>query len=187
MTVRICRKCGEQKELTEFYRKSMGKHGRCSVCKECHKADAINRSEERSKYNHQHREKIRDSRLEYEALYRENNREKLREYGLKYYYENRDKILQKNQSKMTQRFKILQRDGFTCQYCGAAPWKDKNITLEVDHIFPRSLGGGDEEDNLITACRDCNQGKKARNYGIVKTGEQLTRSYPEMANNIIIN
>lgn len=56
------------------------------------------------------------------------------------------------------RFLVLQRDGFTCRYCGhAAP----DVQLEVDHIIPRSKGGGDEPSNLVTACRDCNQGKAA--------------------------
>jgi 5-methylcytosine-specific restriction endonuclease McrA len=56
------------------------------------------------------------------------------------------------------RFKILYRDHFTCQYCGRNPTED-NVKLEVDHVKPISNGGLDSMDNLITACRDCNQGK----------------------------
>lgn len=33
--------------------------------------------------------------------------------------------------------------------------------LEVDHVLPRSEGGGDELENLLTACWDCNRGKGA--------------------------
>jgi len=56
------------------------------------------------------------------------------------------------------RFSVLRRDGFTCQYCGkSAP----NVLLEVDHIKPRSAGGGNEDTNLVTSCRDCNRGKGA--------------------------
>ena len=55
-----------------------------------------------------------------------------------------------------QRFRILNRDGFTCQYCGQfAP----NVILHVDHKHPAGLGGGDEDENLITACSACNIGK----------------------------
>lgn len=54
------------------------------------------------------------------------------------------------------RFRVLQRCGFKCQYCGrhatVAP-------IEIDHVIPRSLGGSDDDANLVAACSDCNQGK----------------------------
>ncbi len=54
------------------------------------------------------------------------------------------------------RFEIFKKHNFTCQYCGRHV---PEITLELDHIIPRSLGGTDEYKNLTTTCRDCNQGK----------------------------
>lgn len=57
------------------------------------------------------------------------------------------------------RFKVFERDGFTCQYCGARP---PDVRLHVDHIFPRSKGGRWELDNLRTACEACNIGKSDR-------------------------
>ncbi len=56
------------------------------------------------------------------------------------------------------RFTVLRRDGFGCQYCGR---KAREVVLEVDHIVPQSQGGRDNYGNLITACRDCNRGKQA--------------------------
>lgn len=51
------------------------------------------------------------------------------------------------------RFKVLERDGFRCQYC----WKNgKDVSLEVDHIIPKAKWGTDDFDNLITCCRECN-------------------------------
>jgi len=58
--------------------------------------------------------------------------------------------------KRALRFRILQRDKFTCQYCGR---KAPDVTLQVDHILPVSLGGKDSWLNLLTACYDCNMGK----------------------------
>jgi hypothetical protein len=56
------------------------------------------------------------------------------------------------------RFEILNRDRFTCRYCGqSAP----NVDLEVDHIHPVALGGSNDRENLQTACRTCNSGKRA--------------------------
>jgi hypothetical protein len=57
------------------------------------------------------------------------------------------------------RFEVFARDAFTCQYCGQRP---PEVILEVDHIHPHSKGGSDEIINLITACYDCNRGKRAK-------------------------
>lgn len=46
---------------------------------------------------------------------------------------------------------ILRRDGQQCQYCGT-----KKLQLTIDHIMPRSRGGGSTWENLITACVKCN-------------------------------
>lgn len=56
------------------------------------------------------------------------------------------------------RFDIFKRDTFTCQYCGNKP---PSVVLEVDHIKPVASGGCNDIDNLITACFDCNRGKRA--------------------------
>jgi excisionase family DNA binding protein len=54
------------------------------------------------------------------------------------------------------RFQVLQRDNFTCQYCGATP---PGAVLHVDHKVPVVMGGTNDTGNLITACSDCNLGK----------------------------
>ncbi len=54
------------------------------------------------------------------------------------------------------RFRILNRDGFKCRYCGqSAP----DIVLQVDHVEPFCRGGSDDDDNLVAACEACNIGK----------------------------
>jgi len=68
------------------------------------------------------------------------------------------------------RFKVFQRDGFICQYCGEKPPK---AILEVDHIIPKSKNGKDNFDNLITACFECNSGKSNKDLkDIPKTIEK---------------
>lgn len=61
--------------------------------------------------------------------------------------------------KLKTRFEILKRDGFRCRYCGADQTKS---LLQVDHVHPKAKGGGNHESNLVTACFECNQGKKDR-------------------------
>lgn len=55
------------------------------------------------------------------------------------------------------RFELFKRDSFKCQYCGASA---PDVLLQVDHIKPISKGGTDDLTNLITACADCNVGKR---------------------------
>jgi 5-methylcytosine-specific restriction protein A len=45
------------------------------------------------------------------------------------------------------RVRILKRDGYRCVLCGSR-WM-----VSVDHIVPRSQGGGDEDSNLRVLCR----------------------------------
>ena len=56
------------------------------------------------------------------------------------------------------RYEVLKRDG-RCLLCGATPQDER---LEVDHIKPRSMGGGNGADNLQTLCGRCNRGKSNR-------------------------
>lgn len=45
------------------------------------------------------------------------------------------------------------RDGFECAYCGS------KSNLTVDHVVPRSRGGGSVFENVVTACFSCNNSK----------------------------
>lgn len=57
------------------------------------------------------------------------------------------------------RFEVFKRDSFTCQYCGN---KAPDVVLHIDHIKPVSKGGTNALLNLVTSCRECNQGKSNR-------------------------
>lgn len=48
---------------------------------------------------------------------------------------------------------IYKRDNFTCCYC------DSTKDLTLDHVIPKSRGGGSSWSNLVTACRRCNTKK----------------------------
>ena len=47
------------------------------------------------------------------------------------------------------RQRILRRDGWRCQSCGAMS------SLEIHHLEFRSHSGADSEENLITLCTAC--------------------------------
>jgi 5-methylcytosine-specific restriction endonuclease McrA len=50
---------------------------------------------------------------------------------------------------------VLSRDHHRCQYC------DKRADT-IDHVLPRSRGGGHTWENLVAACRRCNHRKDDR-------------------------
>lgn len=66
-------------------------------------------------------------------------------------------------SKETRAF-ILERNGFTCQMCGAVagephPYDPSRKTrLHIGHILDKSKGGTDEISNLKAICSVCNEG-----------------------------
>ena len=54
---------------------------------------------------------------------------------------------------------LMLRDDHQCQYCGKSP----NVRdLNLDHVLPRSRGGGDTWENLVVSCRACNLKKGRR-------------------------
>lgn len=58
---------------------------------------------------------------------------------------------------MLTRKNILRRDGNRCTYCGRA-----DLPLTLDHVIPKSQGGQDTWENLVTACTKCNNKKANR-------------------------
>ena len=84
---------------------------------------------------------------------------------------------------------VLHRDNYTCQCCGK-----KHARLEIHHIIFRSMGGTDDERNLITLCEKCHKAvhdgililtikpkklnlKYATHMSIIRSG--LLKVYPE--------
>ncbi len=50
---------------------------------------------------------------------------------------------------------VFVRDDHRCQYCGG-------FADSIDHVVPRSKGGGHEWENVAAACRPCNLRKRDR-------------------------
>lgn len=66
-------------------------------------------------------------------------------------------------SKETRAF-VLDRNGFTCQMCGAVAGEPhpedptRRTRLHLGHIIDKSLGGTDDSSNLRAVCSVCNEG-----------------------------
>jgi 5-methylcytosine-specific restriction endonuclease McrA len=57
------------------------------------------------------------------------------------------------------RLNIFLRDKNTCQYCGQ---NFSRLQLTLDHVVPLVQGGGTSWENIVTACKPCNQTKGGR-------------------------
>ncbi|QVL54386.1 MAG: HNH endonuclease [Cyanobium sp. M30B3] len=57
------------------------------------------------------------------------------------------------------RWRVLQRDRFSCRGCGASPALTMGVELHVDHVVPWSKGGETVFENLQTLCSECNLSK----------------------------
>lgn len=70
---------------------------------------------------------------------------------------------ERNISKET-RALVLDRNGFTCQMCGAAAGEPhpydltRKTRLHIGHIIDKSHGGTDDVSNLRAVCSVCNEG-----------------------------
>jgi len=69
-------------------------------------------------------------------------------------------------SKETRAF-VLDRNGFTCQMCGAVagephPYDQagRKTRLHIGHVIDKSMGGTDDASNLRAICSVCNEGAK---------------------------
>lgn len=138
---KICKSCGVEKPLFDFYKEKNcldGYRPNCKICKNKQTKKHYQENKEAYKTIHKiWREK--NDRTEYYAKYREKNKEKIKQY-----FVNSRHISAKNTA--VRRSRILQRtpkwlsktDLFEIEciykYCGAL--RNVGLKYEVDHIIP---------------------------------------------------
>jgi hypothetical protein len=59
-------------------------------------------------------------------------------------------------NEQEQREAVRRAYGYRCAYCGVQE-EEAGSELEIDHFQPRSVGGGDDLDNLVYCCPTCNR------------------------------
>jgi 5-methylcytosine-specific restriction endonuclease McrA len=186
MTSKVCSKCGETKDESEF---TNGKH-QCKECKRKYDVEYREKNKEKlkaqqKKYDEEHKEhrkgyiknycKLnREKITDYYRTYRKINPEKEKEAQRKYAKTENGKLKEarvkhnrrsnSNKSPCTlttiQWEKILESQGNKCAICGNRFCKSRPPTK--DHIVPLSKGGGFTFENVQALCRSCNSSKNAR-------------------------
>jgi len=68
---------------------------------------------------------------------------------------------------------ILRRDLYKCQYCYRS-----DVPLTIDHVIPKSKGGDDSWENLVSACVNCNNKKGDRSPDEAKMALRKKPSKP---------
>ncbi len=113
-------------------------------------------------------------------------------------------------SKETRAY-VLDRNGFTCQMCGAVagephPYDPTRKTrLHIGHIIDKSMGGTDDPGNLRAICSVCNEGasnltldrpsydklliqiRRATGADQLKALEWLMKKFPEQSQKLLKN
>lgn len=106
---------------------------------------------------------------------------------------------------------VLDRNGFTCQMCGAVagephPYDSSRKTrLHIGHIVDKTMGGTDDPSNLRALCSVCNEGaanltldrpsheklliqiRRATGADQLKIMEWLIKKFPQQAKEHIVN
>ena len=113
-------------------------------------------------------------------------------------------------SKETRAY-VLDRNGFTCQMCGAVAGEPhpydigRKTRLHLGHIIDKSEGGTDDASNLRAICSVCNEGasnltlprpsdlkllaqiRRATGSSQIKVLEWLIKKFPKQAEEILKN
>lgn len=187
--MKVCSKCGEEKELEEFHKNKSSKDGLQSRCKVCVR---------------EYLKQWRENNPEYMKQWREENKDRVRENVKRWQRENRDRYLRKlkkwrednpgynkrwreenpdydrkwrkaNPEKM-RTYRAIRRarklgnlDEWDRELSAARRLAIKDDpcyycgqrteTMHDEHYLPLSKGGTDEWFNLVRACSTCNQSK----------------------------
>ena len=66
-----------------------------------------------------------------------------------------------NQRRREFKRQLLEQQNWRCAYCGCPLGME---TATIDHVIALSRGGANDRDNLVAACRKCNEDKGRTSY-----------------------
>jgi 5-methylcytosine-specific restriction endonuclease McrA len=181
--VKVCKTCGVEKPLSEFYAAKnpasshTGKAWARGECKECLLAKqsaqyTANPEPKREAARRQRESLPAEKRREYNRRYYERHREEIRqrakEYGWTARWQaanperrraneaKRKAVMRQTATGTVDYAAILRTYGYVCHICGGTIAPSE---IEFDHVIPLSLGGTHTQDNIRPAHQQCNRRK----------------------------
>lgn len=115
--VKVCSKCGKEKDISEFNKNKAAKDGLFAWCREC--ANAQSRKWYKENWVHS---------LETTKLYQQNNPDKVTQYRLQH----REQILQRNRDRYEQGKALIESLKTQCIKCG----DNRKYVIDFHHINP---------------------------------------------------
>lgn len=174
-----CGKCGQEKELSEFYNDQKGSFGKKAHCRECMCANS-------RKYYRENGEKQRSV----SKAWKDRNKQNVLDYAKSWYYENIEAAKSRHKAwiennkdhvRMYDKLKdskdkadamgcegeftedewknLCERYGNRCLKCGR---EGDYLSLTVDHVVPTSRGGRNDITNIQPLCGPCNSSKRTK-------------------------
>lgn len=186
---KVCKKCGRELPIEEFYRLKTMKDGHMNVCKECF-----------MQQNKQYYQDNKEAKLEWQKQYYQEHKEERAEYMKQYRKDNREEILERK--KQYRQEHKEERAEYQKQYrstpmgralylVDAYKWKDKKynrgectLTAQwiIDNIFTSKCHWCEKTDwhklgcdridntkphtpdNVIPCCDECNSKRGTKTY-----------------------
>lgn len=184
--MKICSKCGKEKDIDKFSKDSQKKDGLRSSCKSCKSLYDKIYVEKNKEYKYEKNKEYRGSRkaekAKYDKEYREANKEHVLRRKREYYHFNggsdANKVWRKKNKELVRSYahnakakrrSLLAESSLTNKQL--TEWKIKQEKVcsyclveckhsyHIDHIMPLTRGGKHEITNLTISCPQCNHSK----------------------------
>lgn len=161
--MKTCRKCKDEKSLSEFSVQKSTKDGLKNYCKSCVRVCSSEWRKQNAEKAFLARKKWRESNRESAALhtktYKKRNREKFSSI-----YRNRRAVKNSAEGRHTAAdvIAIFSKQIGLCANCKTRLFRSGRKKYHVDHIMPLALGGSNWPSNLQCLCPDCNLKKNAK-------------------------
>lgn len=159
MNTKVCRRCSSEKPLDAFHKWNRSPDGHNDWCKDCRKQHHVeNRAANAARFSKWYAKPENKAKVRSQSeRWREENRERHLHHRRIYNAKRRTRETSANHFTIEEWLDRLEEFNFHCAYC-ILPKPD----LEPDHMVPVSRGGSNGIENIVPACRNCNNSKNDR-------------------------